>query len=718
MEQTKLEKLLDDLTAGLKADPEVRLDVKSELRSHFEEKLEEGMRSGLSEAESEEKALKTFGDLVSVSDGIADADTAKMSLRGKLRILAGALLVPAVILCAFISFSPATLQVYFSPEYPKSFFLYSDSFANRNQFFWFLERYTPDEKLILHGDESKRSLSEQEKAIWERFPDNKVYLANYVIQLLADKDRNSAGWGSKTMASALEAAKRLDPENAFYDYLKAGLLVKKGCSLESKRKQVVRNGKKMMETEYSITVKDRKLMDQAVEAYLEGSRKKYYRTYVMDMLHHRLDIMGPPRTVSENIRQIAFAAGVLLPHVTNLRNMAQDIWMYAKTLQQEGNQPEALRIIAPWKTFLKQTTEDAGFLIDVLVDEAIAGLGEKTIPEIYRKAGETESAESAARELKKILEPYEAWKAEINNHPYGRELFEKTGALAALLLPALGNTTFTDEDFAVSRKIEYTALEKLGAALLNALLMIFMAGALLTALYWRLRSGQKALLLAPSAAQVGRVLLLGVILPLAVYLLICISGMPGGHEYNIVTNCIALGAQFLILLAVIPGLIFVMVRRHIRRRCLELGIAYPADGKSRTERILGIAAILYLLVLAVLPLRYSTLQGPFSESAMAVAGGGIVLISAYLILLTAKYVHTILANREYALYYGALAKTLTPVLALAMILLTLAVIPGLEWRESDLIGRDQVLYGQPRNFSRVEYLVVQKLKNAMLQAME
>jgi len=717
MEQTKLEKLLDDLTAGLKADPEVRLDVKSELRSHFEEKLEEGLRSGLSEAESEEQALKTFGDLVSVSDGIADADTVKMSLRGKLRFLAGALLIPSVIICAFISFSPATLQVNISPDYPESVFLNSSRFADSNQFFWFLERYTPDEKLILYGDQSKKSPSEQQKAIWKRFPENKVYLANYIIRLLDDRGKDQAAW-DKTMASALETAKRLDPENAFYDYLTAGLLVKKGCVIESKSKQVVKNGKKTTETEYSITVKDRKLMDRAVEAYLEGSRKKYYRTCVMDMLHHRLDIMGQPRTVSENIRQIAFSAGTLLPYLENLRNMDRSIWLYAESLQQEGNQQEALRIIAPWKTFLKQTTEDAGFLIDVLVDEAMARLGEKTIPEMYRKAGETESAESAARELKKILEPYETWKAERHIYSYDRERLEKTGALAALLLPALGSTNFSDEDFAVSRKIEYTALEKFGVALLNALMMIFMTGALLTALYWRLRSGQKALLLAPSAAQVGRVLLLGVILPLAIYLLISISGMPGGHEYNIVTNCIALGAQFLLLLAVIPALIFVMVRRHIRRRCLELGIEYPASGKSWTERIIGGAAILYLLVLAVLPLHFSSLQGPFSASVMAVAGAGIVLASAYLILLAAKYLHAILSDRKYALYYGALAKTLAPVLALAIIFLTLAVIPGLEWRESDLIGKDKILYGQPRNFSKVEYLVVQKLKNAMLQAME
>ena len=36
MDKAKIEKLLDHLTLGLKADPEMRLDVKSELRSHLD----------------------------------------------------------------------------------------------------------------------------------------------------------------------------------------------------------------------------------------------------------------------------------------------------------------------------------------------------------------------------------------------------------------------------------------------------------------------------------------------------------------------------------------------------------------------------------------------------------------------------------------------------------------------------------------------------------
>ncbi|MDD5599368.1 MAG: permease prefix domain 1-containing protein [Victivallaceae bacterium] len=718
MDKAKLEKLLDDLTAGLKADPEIRLDVRSELRSHLEEKIEENIRSGLSEAESEKQALKAFGDPVRISDGIAAANTDKMSLRGKLRVLAGALLIPAVVICAFITFNPAKLQVNFTPEHLRDITAgnYGSGPADRNKTFWFLEKYTPDEKLILYGDKSRKSRAEQQKVIWKHFPENKVYLANYVISLLDDRNKDQAAW-KETLTSALETAKLQEPDNALYDYITAGLLVESGCEIGSKRKRVIRDGKETVETEYCLAIKDRKLMDKAVEAYLAGTRKKYYRSYVTDMLRYRLDIMGKPRNITENIRQIAVSAGTLLPHLQYFRNTVRGVWKYAEILQKEGNQREALRIVAPWKIFLKQITEDAGFLIDVLVDAALAAVGEKIIPEIYRKAGEIKSAVAAGHVLGKILEPSRIWKAEVKESRLDQKVFEKAGVMAGMLLPALGKIDYAEENFAVSKKIEYTALEKFGAVLLNTLFMIGMTGALLTALYWRLRSGRKALLLAPSAGLVGKVLFLGIILPLTAYFLISVSGILGGHEYNIRSNCIALSAQFIIVLAAVPALIFVMIRKHIRRRCRELDIAYPESTKSKIDRVVGAVAIIFFFIFAILPLRYFTPRGPLlSIMTIGLVGAGIA--AGCIIIPLVRYLLTIFSDGKYALYYGALAKTLAPVLALAMIFITLLIIPYLEWREADLIGRDRVIYGQPRSFSHVEDQVTRRLKTAMLKAME
>ena len=195
MDKVKIEKLLDNLTLGLKADPEIQLDVKSELRSHLEEKIEEGIKAGLSEAESEAKALKSFGDTIQISDGIADANSAKMSFKARLKVFARILLIPAVIICALISFEPSRLKIGFLPDIFTAPPNNNDGLSN-GRVFWLFERYTPEEKLILYGDRSRKSNADRQKAIWERFPENKIYLANYIIHLLAENNK-SQSWRKK-----------------------------------------------------------------------------------------------------------------------------------------------------------------------------------------------------------------------------------------------------------------------------------------------------------------------------------------------------------------------------------------------------------------------------------------------------------------------------------------------------------------------------------------
>ena len=713
MTKAKIEKLLDDLTLGLKVDPEIRLDVKSELRSHLDTKIEEGIKAGLSEKESEKQALKAFGDIIQISDGIADANTVKMSLKARLRVLAGFLLVPAVIICALISFDPTRLQIGLVPSVLTSTSSdYMTTLIDHDKVFWFFDRYSPEENFIL---------SAKPKELLGRFPENKMYLANYMINLLAQSNE-SPNWRKKMFAE-LKIAQQKDPDNALYNYITAGLLLEKACKTEC----IYLNSKeKDRKTEYSIEIKNRKLMNQAVKEYLKGTQKKYYRTHIMDMLNCRLDIMGQPKNVIENIRQIVISAGIFLPQLNYLRSIARGSWLYAGILQKEGKQQEALKIVAPWKTYLKQTTEDTNTLIGVLVAAAIARVGKKEIPEIYRKAGEIKLAEKAKRELESIVAPMKKHRTELKDN-ISKEQLKKTGILAAMLLPALGKVDLAEDDFAISRKIEYTAVEKAGVIVLNMFLMIVMIGSLLTALYWRVRSKQKALLLTPSMKVIAKIFLWGIIFPLTAYVLISISGILGGHQYNVAVNKMSIGAQFIILLALIPSVIFVLTRKHVRQRCLELDIIYPEVQNSKLQRLISIIMITILLsmvLLALLPIpSMERLMLPDSSflfylkvENIILAGTGIFAL--YIVMLIVGCFTTMFSREKYALYYGALAKTLVPIFALAMIFMTLIIIPYLEWREAELISKDKVIYGQPSAATHAEYQITQRLKAAILKALE
>ncbi|MBU8901789.1 MAG: hypothetical protein KOO69_03535, partial [Victivallales bacterium] len=440
-------------------------------------------------------------------------------------------------------------------------------------------------------------------------------------------------------------------------------------------------------------------------------------------LYCRFEIMGFPQTLAENINQIAIAARVSLSHLNSLRHIPRSIWQYADILQKEGKTQEALKIAKPWKIYLKQITKDSDTLIGILVAIAIAQLGEKEIPKVYRKAGEIKLAKKAKCELAGIASVKEKWKADIKQYEITKKHLEKAGIFVGLFLPVLGKIDFAEEEFATSRKIEYIAVEKAGVILLNAFFLIAMIGCGLTAIYWRIRSKQKALLLTPPLRLVGNVFLLGIILPLTVYVLISILGIVGGHEYNIASNAIALGAQFIILLTLIPAVIFILIRKHINQRCLELDIVCPEIKKSKARRVIVIISFLFFAILAMSPLRYSPLSLLVSPSSFTLPLKIIGLIAAailvsYVIILFIKYFTTIFSGKQYALYYGALAKTLVPIFALAMIFMTLIVIPYLEWREADLISKDKVIYGQSRSFTHAEDQVTQRLKAAMLKAME
>ena len=719
MDKAKIEELLDNLTLGLKADPEVRLDVKSELRSHLEAKIEEGIQSGLSEEASEEQALKSFGDTIQISDDIADANSTKMSFKARLKVFAGILLVPAVIICALISFDPISMSLNLSPftwmSNPAGCF----NISNRhNKVFWFFERYTPEEKLILYGDKSKKTRVAQQKAIWERFPDNKAYLANYIIILLSNKKNNQI-WREE-MFSELKMAEQKDPDNALYNYITTGLLLEKACKIESKRISLTKkdreNGKRYKAT-YSLKIKDRKLMNQAIEEYLKGTQKKYFKSYVTDIVNRRFDIMGNPKTLVENINQISVAAGILLPHISYVRNIPKSLWLYAEELQKGGRQKEALRIVKPWRTYIKQITQDVYCLIEVLVDNAVASVGYQIIPNIYCKAGKISLANSTKQELLRICAPVKNWKAKINQNDITKKQLEKTGALGSMLLPALGEINFTEKEFSISRKIEYTAVEKAGIVVLNGLFMIAMASSLLTALYWRIRSKQKALLLAPSQQLIIRIFLSGIVLPLTAYVLISISGILGGHEYNLMHNAISLAAQFFILLTIIPAIIFILIRKYVHQRCMMLDIPCPETKQSKTWRIILITIFSIFILLALLPIRITS-NSPLLMVTIIIGSSAVVVLITYILILIAEYLVSLFSGKQYALYYGALAKTIVPIFALAMIFMTLIFIPYLNWREADLISKDKVMYGQPKIFTHVEHRVTQKLKTAMLKALE
>jgi hypothetical protein len=74
-------------------------------------------------------------------------------------------------------------------------------------------------------------------------------------------------------------------------------------------------------------------------------------------------------------------------------------------------------------------------------------------------------------------------------------------------------------------------------------------------------------------------------------------------------------------------------------------------------------------------------------------------------------------RKPYALYYGALSRAWVPVLALAMIFMTLFVGPYLGWRQASLIKQDKIIYGKAASFTGLEAAVTKDLNDQMREGL-
>jgi hypothetical protein len=122
--------------------------------------------------------------------------------------------------------------------------------------------------------------------------------------------------------------------------------------------------------------------------------------------------------------------------------------------------------------------------------------------------------------------------------------------------------------------------------------------------------------------------------------------------------------------------------------------------------------MLPLLVLAVLP---STLFGAVALLSLAVVGALVLLIAT--LDLARPVRRQSKSGQTCAAYFGSLARTLIPVLALALILVNVCSRPYLRWSEQRWLARDTLLaIDTGGGFTAVESRVTQRLQSEIAQA--
>lgn len=696
----KLNQSLDLFTEGLRSDPEIRLDIRKELQSHLEEKIAEETAQGHSNEESLELALKTFGSPVEVADGLAAANRRRMNFRARMRLLAGALLIPAVIICAFFSLNItySFMNMTHSIDHVGKSLL-----DNSGKIFSFdiFRRYTPEQQLILYGAPDKKTRIEQQKAIWEKFPDNKIYAANYIISLISLGNSKDCDF-----IAEIGRAGKIDPDNALYNYLAAGILLKDACN----QVELPRADRKA-KPQYRFELKDRALLDKAMHEYLAGVNKKYCNSYTADLLKQRLQIMGEANSLTGQLEQMVLGAGTLLPQLNNYRNIGKYMPEYANILIKEGKKHEALQYMNTWKQFFQHVNSDGNWFIGVLITTAIASIDAEKLPPLYNKLGMAETAKTVTLETELLSIPVREWKEskrEKKAIPYSRG-----GILTGMLLPALGREC-TSEELAPERYAEYVLCQKITLSLINFILIIWMICAIGGALYWRIRSGARLLLLSPPPLTVLKILGLGVVLPCVIYFVLSQIEMLSGYDYGLSANGARFIAQMALLLLLIPAIVLMLTGRYVTARCRELEVETPPPS-GKIQKISVITGLAVLVFAAFAPLSMTTPQ-KLSPTAIILLIAGIIL-AVLIILRVAQWAAVLFSGKKYSTYYGATARTVMLTFALAVLVLTCVFRPILDWREAGYIREDKIMFGSAESFTKVEGEVVRELKNAINQAL-
>jgi hypothetical protein len=585
---------------------------------------------------------------------------------------------------------------------------------------WLPRRLTPAQRLLLEGDTSRTQRYQQQRAIWEAHPTNRVYLGNYItaLQTAASSPESIPldYWRSE-----LAAARKVEPGNARFDYLEAGRLLNLATTNRSDNLGTNAAGEKQIN--YRLEVLNRAQLDQAMVILRQGLGKPYWRRYAADMLGEQLAVLGSPRRLVDLVQRTALAASVLLPDLAQFKTLAHSCRLYAELLIADGKSAEAIPFLDAWQVLAKQLTKDSFTLIDLLVAGAIVKEAEQSVPPIYRRLGREADAQRTEAIAAAMGKPVQDWRAQRDparrrSPPTAAQqrndqvLHDRAGILAAMLLPALGEWPEA-KAYEPGRMLEYVVFtEVVLAATLVALL-----GALVICgiLAWRWRAFRPANeppppRLMPVPGTIIRIQLLGVLLPLVLFFLVTRYLPESGHAYSIRVGAPKLMAEFgLLMMALLTAPICLTVAQ-VKRQGAALGFNAARWHARFVSWPCGFAGVLLLILAWCLPV--STRD---SVQTLAFVGLGFLAVSlvAGIILGLAQGVG---GDQRYGQFYGSVFRTLVPMLALTIIVLGIATRPFLVRSEACYLDRDTLMQDRERvGFTRLENNLVQKLRTAMLE---
>ena len=702
------QKLIEEMTSVLKADEELRQDVSHELSTHFEDSKAAFLEEGKTENESDALALRAFGEPTQVAEQLADSNRGRMKTRAALRMFLGRILVPLSLLVALwmgVTYAER-LDLVRMIDY-----LGAEEGGEDEDDGYFIKPVSSipwEKQFLLYGDRTRPTPSSQERAIWEKYPDNKAYYANYLRLLLGDYQKKESEISFADLEKEIRRGEDLDPDNALYNYVLAAVLFKRGA--EWKRDEADKNDK-----EGKWIIKDKALLAAAVTELNKAADKPHYRRYLDEILNQRLDLFPETRRLEDRVAKLAYLAGTVLPELGPIKGLFKAIPHYVES--NDLTEAEARQLLDAWQGFVQKAVPDAWSLIDVLVLNAIiSNAGEKTV-EVYETKGLPDAATQTRLLAKKLGEPVERWKAAQKSQEakdnLDRLLRQKGGILASMMLPSLGEP-ITEEMLRPGRQVERVTFEQFYLShVLLILVGLMIGGWILCKICQKAGNGRSAplLLLPPWRVALG-ILGLGILMPMFLYF--AYTRWSGLSSYENSFRDFRVFLELALLTVTYLATSAELAAAYIRKRCQTLDLPTPKPANPSWRKLfwwgLGVA---WLFCAGTRQLFGH--QEAF-ETFLVFFGIGICLM--FCGACVAIFIKGWKARRTHGLYYGTLARSLMPVYACAVIFLGSVCLPWLQKQESVLLRQDTLFASHPQGFTVIEGQLTQRLTTELADALK
>ncbi len=670
LDNQPFEKLAEQAASGLKGDPELYLDVKQELCCHLEDKAEFFAGDGKSEEESVELSCKSLGSPMDMAAELLNGNKQRMKLRSLMRLFLGGLIVPVAIILAF--------GVTFWRYTRASDVLDVPTWLGSSAFFGIEKVGRKDQNLLAYKLRGGNENAPQIRKHWEthrKDPDSRIYYAYYAMFLDPKKDTS--------FVDAMRLGEKIEPKNALYNvllahyYLKRGLQSRTDFPLDSKEVAVDK-------------ILDHDAFSLGIAEMRKASLKPYLYTYQMQILRKKLNSLPNPVLTEDYVRHINVSASELFPKMATFRDVARRMPAAVRLLIANEHRAEAISLMDTWKPYAKLfASESNPILIHCLVAHAIDSILSKEAVPIYKNLGLNSKSKEAGDIYARLAELKHQWRSKTSLSSKSTEKMsdEHGSMLARMLVPNMGDVKMTDNDLRPSRMHEHVMMEEgvtLGTLVVLALLLI---GTLVQSILWLYRLRQAAsvpILLMPPGKLIVRALVFGIVVPVLIYWFYTRVLPFGGRDYGLASvmwpRFVAELSVMALLMLSIPTII---IRRYIRRRCVDLNIAVP----SVKNEIVSTLIVRVATILAVLLVVATDTNRDISPVVSSLG----VVFAIVIIALGIRYI--IRKRTQHGLYYGTLAKSLVPIYAVSMILISVTVHPLLLRSEASLLRKDKLIFG-------------------------